>query len=144
MSDEDNGLQEMPHRIEMVYKDALGNLKFLKEQQWPVTKYALTAYGVLFTAAKVIDEPSYNGLLIAAVWLVFLFSLAILISFMHGIRRFRARVRWIYDNFFKAEEVEGLRLDQPKHIFDRFGFGGGLIIVSAVGALLATLAICRV
>jgi hypothetical protein len=43
MSGEDNGLQEMPHRIEMVYKDALDNLKFLKEQQWPITRYALTA-----------------------------------------------------------------------------------------------------
>ena len=135
--------QEMPNRILFVYKDALDNLKFLKEQQWPVTKYALTAYGVLFAAVKVINAPSYNGLFIAAVWLVFLFSLVVLVSFMHGMRRFRARVRWIYDNCFPGNEQEGLRLGQPKNFFDRFGFGGGLMAVSLIGAILATLAICR-
>ena len=62
---------------------------------------------------------------------------------MHGVRRFRARVRWIYDNFFNIEEVEGLRLDQPKHPFDRFGFGAGLMIASLVGAVLASLAISQ-
>ena len=135
--------QEMPNRILFVYKDALDNLKFLKEQQWPVTKYALTAYGVLFAAVKVINTPSYNGLFIAAVWLVFLFSLVVLVSFMHGVRRFRARIRWIYDNCFQAEEREGLDLGKPKHFFDRFGFGGGLMAVSLLGALLASLAISR-
>jgi hypothetical protein len=135
--------KEMPNRILMVYKDALDNLKFLKEQQWPVTKYALTAYGVLFAAVKVINTPSYNGLFIAAVWLVFLFSLVVLVSFMHGMRRFRARVRWIYDNCFPGNEQEGLGLGQPKNFFDRFGFGGGLMAISLIGAILASLAICR-
>jgi hypothetical protein len=135
--------REMPNRILVVYKDALDNLKLLKEQQWPVTKYALTAYGVLFAAVKVINTPSFNGLFIAAVWLVFLLSLVVLVSFMHGMRRFRARVRWIYDNCFPGNEQEGLGLGQPKHFFDRFGFGGSLIATSFLGALLASLAICR-
>jgi hypothetical protein len=135
--------QEMPNRILIVYKHALDNLKFLKEQQWPVTKYALTAYGVLFAAVKVINTPSYNGLFIAAVGLVFLFSLVVLVSFMHGMRRFRARVRWIPDNCFQAEEQEGLNLGQPKNFFDRFAFGGGLMAISLIGAILASLAICR-
>jgi hypothetical protein len=42
--------QEMSTRVLLVYKDALDNLKSLKEQQWPVTKYALTASGVVFAA----------------------------------------------------------------------------------------------
>ena len=135
--------QEMPNRILFVYKDALDNLKFLKEQQWPVAKYALTAYGTLFAAAKIINAPSYNGLFIAAVWLVFLFSLVVLVSFMHGMRRFRARIRRIYENYFQVEEREALRLGQPKPFFERFGFGGGLMAVSFFGALLASLAISQ-
>ena len=134
---------ETPNRILAVYEDASDNLMFLKEQLWSVTKYALTAYGVLFAAAKVINAPSYNGLFIAAVWLVFSFGLVVLLSYVHGMRRFRARVRWIYDNCFPAKEREDLDLGQPKNLFDRFGFGGGLMAVSLIGAILATLAICR-
>jgi hypothetical protein len=40
--------EEMPKRIEMIYEDATDNLRFLKQQQWTITRYALTAYAALF------------------------------------------------------------------------------------------------
>jgi hypothetical protein len=64
----------------------------------------------------VLDAPSYNGLFTAAVWLVFLFSVAVLVTYMHGMRRFRARVRWIYDNCFPANEQEGLGLGSAQKL----------------------------
>jgi hypothetical protein len=42
----------MPRRIELFYKDALDNLMFIKQQQWAVTRYALTAYVALFASAR--------------------------------------------------------------------------------------------
>ena len=32
---------EMPKRIEMIFQDAVDNLRFIKQQEWTVTNYAL-------------------------------------------------------------------------------------------------------
>jgi len=104
---------EIPKRIEILYKDALDNLVFLKEQQWAITKYALTAYGALFAAVKILHDAAYKGLLIFAVWLVFAFSAIMLGSFTHGMRRFRRRIRRIYRRFFEREERDRFGLPSP-------------------------------
>ena len=32
---------KMPRRIEMIFQDAVDNLRFIKQQEWTVTNYAL-------------------------------------------------------------------------------------------------------
>jgi hypothetical protein len=45
---------ELPNHIELICKNAEDNLRFIKQQQWSITRYALTAYGALFVVAKTI------------------------------------------------------------------------------------------
>ena len=55
-------------RIKLVYQDANYNLRFLKQQEWAVTRYALAAYGALFAVAKAIEaENDEQAFLILAV-----------------------------------------------------------------------------
>ena len=39
--------EEKTKRLELIYQDAATNLRFLKQQEWIITRYALTAYAVL-------------------------------------------------------------------------------------------------
>ena len=48
----------MPKHVQMVYKDALDNLMFLKQQQWRIINYALTAYAALFAVAALIHAKA--------------------------------------------------------------------------------------
>jgi hypothetical protein len=45
---------ELPNHIELICKNAEDNLRFIKQQQWSITRYALTAYDALFVVAKTI------------------------------------------------------------------------------------------
>lgn len=36
--------EEKTKRLELIYQDATTNLRFLKQQEWVITTYALTAY----------------------------------------------------------------------------------------------------
>ena len=38
----------MPKHIEMLYQDAVDNVRFAKQQQWSVTYYALLVYAAVF------------------------------------------------------------------------------------------------
>jgi len=37
---------ELPNHIELICKNAEDNLRFIKQQQWSIARYALAAYGV--------------------------------------------------------------------------------------------------
>jgi hypothetical protein len=48
--------EEMPKRIELIFQDAFDNLRFFKQQQWIITRYALTAYAALFALGLALDN----------------------------------------------------------------------------------------
>src|SRR6476469_9894925 len=96
--------EEMPKRIELVYQDAVENLRFLKQQQWTVTNYAFLTYAALIALAQLTEAS--KDLLIVAVWLVFVYSVFVLASFMWSTGKFRRRVKWIYENFFPNKKED--------------------------------------
>jgi hypothetical protein len=136
--------KDLTKPIEAVYKDAVDNLRFIKQQEWTVTRYALTAYAALFAVAKIAPNASDKIFLIAATCLVALFSLMILCSLLDSLEKFRSRIGWVYKNYFSCDEREGLRLSEPKGIFNTYGFIVGLMIVSLLGAAITSLAIWKI
>lgn len=84
---------ELPNHIELIYKNAEDNLRFIKQQQWSIARYALTAYGALFVVAKTIRaECADKVLLVLAAWLVAVFSVLILWSLIELMATFRGRI----------------------------------------------------
>ena len=84
---------ELPNHIELIYKNAEDNLRFIKQQQWSIARYALTAYGALFVVAKTIRaECADKVLLVLAAWLVAVFSVLILWSLIESMATFRGRI----------------------------------------------------
>ena len=80
--------KQMPIRVQLVYKDAVDNLMFLKRQQWLVTTYALTAYAALFAVARAISVSGLGKLwFIIAIGLVAYFAWRVLGEFKKGIKR---------------------------------------------------------
>jgi hypothetical protein len=133
---------DIPKRAELLYKDAVDNLRFFKQQQWSITRYALAAYGALYAVSKIAETGWLDKtLLIAAVWLVAGFSLAVLYRFIASLEKFRGRITWFYKTNFPCEEREALGLGEPKDLFNRAGLIWGLIARSLVGAVIATVAI---
>jgi hypothetical protein len=135
--------EEMPRRIEMIHKDAVDNLRFIKQQEWTVTNYALAAYAALFAVAHIAKDatPWLRIIVIAAIILVAAYSVAILAGFIDSLDKFRDRMNWIYEKYFECEERVALGLRVRKGLFNRVGFAAVLILVSLTGAALASIAV---
>jgi hypothetical protein len=73
-------LFDMSKRIEMVYKDALDNIAFLKKQQWIVVGYSLALQAAIFTLCKEIKPPNQNirAVLVMLVLLVAAYGVGVL------------------------------------------------------------------
>lgn len=129
---------ELPRRIELIFQDAVNNIRFFKGQQWTVTNYAFAAYAALVALAQLTGAP--QCLYSISVALVAGYHAFIIHLFMKSISKFRGRIRWIYDNFYTVHEGAALGLKKPKR--DKM-FGWSLIGASVVGAILAIVAIDR-
>jgi hypothetical protein len=107
---------DMPKRIEVIFQDATHNLRFFKQQEWTVTNYALAAYAALFAVAHIAKQagPPLRVIVIAAIVLVAAYSIAILLSFVDSLEKFRGRIEWIYKKYFECEEREALGLGARK------------------------------
>ena len=106
---------------------------------------ALTAYGALFVVAKTIRaECADKVLLVLAAWLVAVFSVLILWSLIESMATFRGRIAWVYASYFRSEKKKGLPVGEPKSFFNTVGYIWGLMVVSLLGVVIATIAILRV
>jgi hypothetical protein len=99
---------ELPNHIELIYKNAEDNLRFIKQQQWSIARYAVTAYGALFVVAKTIRAECDKVLLVLAALLVAVFSVLILWSLIESMATFRGRIAWVYASYFRSEKKKGL------------------------------------
>jgi len=133
--------EDMPKRIEIIFQDATDNLRFLKQQQWIITRYALTAYSALFAVSLILDNERSKALILVAVVLVAVFSVTILVNFIFTLKKFRGRIAWIYRNAFHKAERDALKLGEQKDLFNRVIYVWGLICVCLLGAAIAALAI---
>jgi len=135
--------KEMPKPVQLVYKDAVDNLVFIKRQEWLVTSYALSAYAALVTVVKAIPLTTIVGKLgfMATVVVIAYFSFRVLDNFDVGIQKFRKRLSWIYETYFDDAERSGLGFDDVKDDFNQEGFIAGLKMASLVGSAIAVLAI---
>lgn len=98
----------------------------------------------MFAAAEAVKAVGWEKVyLIAAVWLVYCYAAAVLVSYMRALEKFRKRVAWIYRNSYADEERKGLGLGSRKDKFNRTGLLWGLIGCCALGAAIATLAIWK-
>jgi hypothetical protein len=135
-------MREMPKRLQMVYQDALDNLKFIKQQEWAIVRYEGAAFAALVAVSRAINATCGEKLVFTVLILATTaYSCRILISFIESLAKFRDRIRWLYKNEFTEAEQKGLDLLEEKDDFDTTGFIQGLIFASVFGALVAILAI---
>ena len=122
-----------------VYKDAVDNIRFAKQQQWKVTNYAALIYGLvayLGTKEPLFDSCEGKAVLTVGALAVCAFSLYLLGNLQNSIHsKFRERVSWVYKNCFTAEESRGLVLPRKRSWLD--AICAGLMLVSLTGAALA-------
>jgi len=100
---------EKTKRLEFIYQDAATNLRFLKQQEWLITRYALTAYAVLVGLAT---QMTFRLPLMIAVVLIAIFDAVILHEFIGSMQRFRDRIDWIHKYAYPPEEQKPLRLGE--------------------------------
>src|SRR6476646_3605709 len=67
--------EDKTKRLEFIYQDAATNLRFLKQQEWVITRYALTAYAVLVGLAT---QMTFRCPLVVAVVLIAVLDAVIL------------------------------------------------------------------
>src|SRR5258705_9622628 len=109
--------QEMPRRIEILYRDSLDNISFIKKQEWIVAGYGLTIHAAV-VAIKHQLQPSLclQVVLTCAAALPALYGLAVLGCYAEGLVKWRGRLDWIYANYFEEGERVHLALGQrPKY-----------------------------
>ena len=99
--------EEKTKRLELIYQDAATNLRFLKQQEWVITRYALTAYAVLVGLAT---QMTFRCPLLVGVVLIAVLDAVILHQFIGSMQRFRDRIDWIHKYAYPPEEQKPLRL----------------------------------
>lgn len=136
--------EDFSEGLKLIFTDAVENLRFLKQQQWSIVRYALTAYGALFAIAAVLKvEDDRKFIFLAAVMMVLAFAMMILASMRDAFAKFRDRLKWIYANRLQTEQAEGLNLKKDESYFNTEGFILYLAIVTIFGAWIAIEAIAR-
>jgi hypothetical protein len=124
-------MSDISKGVELIFTDAVDNLRFLKQQQWAVVRYALAAYAALFAVAAALEiKGDHKFFFFTAVVIVLAFSLLILASLREAFDKFRKRIEWIYANRLQSEQAEGLPLKHDKPYFDTAGFILYLALVS--------------
>ena len=134
---------ELPRRIELIYQDAVENIRFFKAQQWTITNYAFFTLtnATLVALAQLTIAPRW--VFIIAVWAAFVYHSLVMRGLALAVRKFRRRVRWIYEHHFPSvTEDAGLKLVKDKGTISRLWYVRFLVISFAIAAGLATFAIC--
>jgi len=132
----------MPGHVEAAYEEAVGNVLYLKRQQWLATNYALLIYVAIFA----VSAHYFSRTDVARNWLgiitiiTFFVHWYMLNSFQAAIDKFRSRLTWIYRTYFTAEERSGLdlQLEPRSNWYQPEGYIG-LLVVSLIGAVLTAI-----
>ena len=132
---------EETKRLDLIYQDAATNLRFLKQQEWVITRYALTAYAVLVALAT---QMTFRLPLMIAVFLIAVFDAVILHQFIGSMQRFRDRIDWIHKYAYPPEEQKPLRLGESDGPLNTSVYIHILILISVAGAALAAWAILNI
>jgi hypothetical protein len=134
-----NAEREMPRHVEAAYKDAVDNIMFLKRQQWIATNYALLIYAAIFViSAEYFSRTDFarNTLGIIAI-VTFFVHCYVMTSFQQAIEKFRARLYWIYQTYFSADERAALDLPTgPQSSWAQWEVASWLVIASLIGCVL--------
>jgi hypothetical protein len=133
--------EEKTKRLELIYQDAATNLRFLKQQEWVITRYALTAYAVLVGLAT---QMTFRCPLVVAVVLTAGLDTVILHQFIGSMQRFRDRIDWIHRYAYPPEEQKPLRLVESDGLLNTSLYIHILIFIALVGAGIAIWAILNI
>jgi hypothetical protein len=133
--------EEKTKRLELIYQDAATNLRFLKQQEWVITRYALTAYAVLVGLAT---QMTFRCPLVVAVVLISVLNAVILHHFIGSMQRFRDRIDWIHRYAYPPEEQKPLRLAESDDLLNTSLYIHILIFIALVGAVIAEWAILNI
>jgi hypothetical protein len=125
---------EQTKRLDLIYQDAATNLRFLKQQEWVITRNALTAYAVLVGLAT---QMSFRCPLLVAVGLIAILDAVILHEFIGSMQRFRDRIDWIHKNAYPPEEQKPLRLNEADTPLKTSRYIHILILISLGGSVIA-------
>jgi hypothetical protein len=133
--------EEKTKRLELIYQDAATNLRFLKQQEWVITRYALTAYAVLVGLAT---QMTFRCPLVVGVILIAVLDAVILHQFIGSMQRFRDRIDWIHKYGYPAEEQKPLRLAEGDGLLNTSLYIHILILIAFAGAGIAIWAILNI
>jgi hypothetical protein len=129
--------EDFPSRLQVFYQDCVDNIRFLKQQQWRATNYALLVYAAAYFVRK--ETPLHTcygkAALTAILVVTFGINVWLLIDNYRSLSRFRSRIDWIYRNKFPSYEQTKTALDLVPKTEDPW-FIWLLGFVSIVGAAL--------
>lgn len=131
--------EDMPKRIEFVYKDALDNISFTKKQEWIVAGYGLTIHAAVVAIWKQFHPSSCLQLaLTVATLLATGYGIAVLKGYAQGLAKWRDRLNWIYSKYFDDVERRELKLGQRPKSTEQI-FIGGLCLTFVASAIVTLL-----
>jgi hypothetical protein len=130
-------LPEIPKRIEIVYRDALDNINFIKKQEWIVAGYGLTVHAAAIAIWKQYElHTCLRRVLTATIVLAAIYGIAVLIGYAQGLTKWRRRLNWIYQNYFDDRERADMALGQRPALTETI-FLGGLSLTLIASATIA-------
>jgi len=112
--------QKFNEQMAALYQDAVENLRFLKQQQWSVTNYAVLIYAAAIFLFTQDFLPKDNGkfILLAIVIATCVVNIIVVWLLQYSMRRCRDRITWVHTTQFTAGERRTLQLVSRDRWFD--------------------------
>jgi hypothetical protein len=133
--------EEKTKRLELIYQDAATNLRFLKQQEWVITRYALTAYAVLVGLAT---QMTFRCPLVVAVVLIAVLDAVTSISSLAQCKGFEIALIGDTQVCLPPEEQKPLRLAESDGPLNTSLYIHILILIAVAGAVIAGWAILNI
>ncbi|MCZ6496529.1 MAG: hypothetical protein O6924_10170 [Alphaproteobacteria bacterium] len=143
---ENASIPDLSPQLQIVYKDAIDNIMFVKREQWIITNYLIAALAGVYAINSGLKNIhlSEKIILTIAVLVAFSYFLWLLKKIWKGMTKFRRRVAWFNSNRFSPKLLEELELSpDPKPPETDIAFRTCIIWVGIFGFAVVIYSIWR-
>ena len=137
---------ELSPQLQIVYRDAIDNIMFLKREQWIITNYLIVALAGIYALISSLTNINFIEKAAATIVVVLavIYFFRLLKEIWIGIDRFRERIAWFNNNCLSASLLTELGLSpEPKPPETDKAFRGCIKSVGVFGAMLVIYAMWR-
>ncbi|MDH3241115.1 MAG: hypothetical protein OEO83_10665 [Alphaproteobacteria bacterium] len=114
MNDAPDEPEHLSPQLQILYRDAIDNIMFLKREQWMITNYLIAALAGVYALVSSLAPVTLfeKGFLTVVVLVAVVYFFLLLNKIWEGMEKFRKRIVWFNENAYGSVLKNELGLEQ--------------------------------